>query len=69
MIEYRPCEKTRNEITMAKLRGMAAVRLTPIQKIEWHARAIAAEMRKLHGGEFKVAIDHHCTFAFVNRDR
>lgn len=58
MIEYTPCEKTRNDITMAGLRAMAGVRLGPARNIERYADAIAAEMRRIHGGDWRVSIDH-----------
>lgn len=69
MIEYRPCEKTRNEITMANLRRMAGMRLTPVQNIERYANAIAAEMMRVHGGNWRVEMDHQIGFVLVCRSR
>lgn len=65
MIEYRPCEKTRNEITMARLRAMAGVRSSPVDNIQRYANAIAAEMGQVHGGVWKVLIDHQRRAVFV----
>jgi hypothetical protein len=65
VIEYRPCEKTRNEITLARLRMMAEERLSPTQNIERYADAIAAAMAKVHGGDFQVRIDHQIGYVLV----
>lgn len=58
VIEYRPCEKTRNEITMARLRALTAEHLSPAKNIERYADAIAFEMERIHGGGWQVRIDH-----------
>lgn len=61
MIHYMPLEKTRGEATLERLRALAANAWSlddPAIRIERDAASIAKEMAKLHGGKWRVQIDH-----------
>lgn len=70
VIEYRPCGKTRNEVTMARLRAMAAssssVRLA--DQIQKYADRIAEAMEALHGAPCHVRIGDDFSFILLIRD-
>lgn len=66
MIHYQPCEVTRNEIAMAKLRGFAAG--APVEtyvKVKMLTAEIAALMALIHGGDWMMEIDHQRPFVMV----
>lgn len=61
MIHYMPLEKTRGEATIERLRALAVNAWSledPVLRIEREAASIAREMAKLHGGRWRVQIDH-----------
>lgn len=60
MIQYMPLEKTRREETLGRLRDLASgIWLKdPAQRIERDAASIASAMRSIHGGEWRIEIDH-----------
>jgi hypothetical protein len=68
--QIKPRNQTRNQRTLAKLRGMAAVTTAaaPIQKIQNLAEALGVEMRKAHGGTWSIDIDHDDCFVLISRD-
>lgn len=61
--------KTRNETTLAELRDMAGCELTldPPAKVRKYADAIAAEMARIHGGGWRVQVDHLAGLVMVVR--
>lgn len=60
MIHYMPLEKTRGEASLEKLRALAANAwsLDPANRIKRDAASIATAMKAIHGGEWRVQIDH-----------
>jgi hypothetical protein len=38
-------------------------------EIEADARRLAEKMRRIHGGNYKIKVDHDCGFVFINRQR
>lgn len=60
MIHYMPSEKTRGEEALTKLRAIAmgVWSLDPAMRIERDAASIASAMTMIHGGDWRVEIDH-----------
>lgn len=60
MIHYMPREKTRGEDALQTLRAMAfgIWPLDPALRIERDAASIASAMATIHGGAWRVEIDH-----------
>lgn len=60
MIQYSTREKTRSEETLQRLRDMACGiwPMDPAKRIERDAASIANAMASIHGGEWRVQIDH-----------
>lgn len=69
MIQYMPRDKTRGEDTLEKLRAIAAGvwPLDPAIRIERDAASIASAMAMIHGGEWRVQIDHLAGIVLVVR--
>lgn len=70
MIHYMPCEKTRGEEALDRLRAIAAGvwPLDPAMRIERDAASIASAMAMVHGGEWRVQIDHVAGLVLVVRN-
>lgn len=60
MIHYMPRDKTRGEEALEKLRAIAmgVWPFDPAVRIERDAASIANAMAMIHGGEWRVEIDH-----------
>lgn len=60
MIQYAQREKTRSQETLDQLLGLATGiwPMDPAQRIERDAASIASAMATLHGGQWRVQIDH-----------
>lgn len=60
MIHYMSREKTRGAETLARLRRIAegVWPLDPAMRIERDAASIANAMAMIHGGEWRIEIDH-----------
>jgi len=56
MIQYTVREKMRSDEMLAKL--LAGSKGDPGHRIHQHATAIANEMASIHGGDWRVQIDH-----------
>lgn len=69
MIHYMPLEKTRGEATLEKLRALAANAwsLDPASRIERDAASIATAMQAIHGGKWRIQIDHLAGLVLVVR--
>lgn len=67
MIIYAPCEKTRNEETVKRLKMLSSSQchLDPVRRIESASLAIAEAMTEIHGGEWRTVIDHQRRIVFV----
>lgn len=63
--QYVRHQPTRNAVTVAKLRALAEASSADPQGIARAASRIAAEMARIHGGEFRVQIDHHAKIVLV----
>lgn len=70
MIHYMPREKTRSEETLERLRAIAAGvwPLDPAMRIERDAASIATAMAMVHGGEWRVQIDHVAGIVLIVRN-
>jgi hypothetical protein len=68
MIEYGPRFATRNEEIVAELRKAAgaAAPLDPKMVIKRKAAEISTAMALLHGGDWRVEIDHRAGFVLVS---
>lgn len=66
MIQYLPREKTRNEETLQRLLELAWP-LDPAKRIERDANSIASAMRSIHGGDWRIQIDHLAGFVMIVR--
>lgn len=69
MIHYVPREKTRGEDSLKRLRAIAmgVWPLDPAMRIERDAASIASAMALIHGGEWRVQIDHLAGVVLVVR--
>jgi hypothetical protein len=69
MIHYVPRFKTRNEEIIAQLRDAAGASAPLDQEmvIKRKAAEIAIAMALLHGGDWRVQIDHQKGYLFVTR--
>lgn len=69
MIQYLPREKTRRKETLEQLLGMASGTwpMDPARRIERDAASIASAMASIHGGEWRVQIDHLAGLVLVVR--
>lgn len=69
MIQYMPLEKTRRQGTLEKLLNSAAKGWSadPMKRIQEDADAIATAMALLHGGDWRVQIDHDEGFLLIVR--
>lgn len=69
MIQYLPREKTRREETLERMLGMASSiwPMDPAKRIERDAASIATAMATIHGGEWRVQIDHLSGLVLVVR--
>ncbi|TRD03820.1 hypothetical protein FJV76_14390 [Mesorhizobium sp. WSM4303] len=69
MIQYVPGYKTRNDEIIARLRSIsgASAPLDPELAIKKKAAEIAIAMALLHGGDWRVQIDHQEGFLVVAR--
>ena len=67
MIHYVPRHKTRNEEIIAALRKAAGVsdQVNPELAIKKKAADLAIAMALLHGGDWRVEIDHQAGFVLV----
>jgi hypothetical protein len=67
MIHYVPRYKTRNEEIVAELRSFAGASapLDPEMVIKRKAAEIAIAMALLHGGDWRVEVDHQAGFVLV----
>lgn len=66
MIQYSPREKTRSEDTLERLLDLAWP-MDPAKRIERDANSIAMAMRSIHGGEWRIQIDHLAGLVMVVR--
>lgn len=68
-IEFRPKYATRNDEIVAGLRDAAGAvaPLDPVMVIKRKTAEIATAMALLHGGDWRVQIDHERGFVFVTR--
>lgn len=69
IIEYITREKTRSEETLQSLRDLASGiwPMDPAKRIERDAASIANAMASIHGGEWRVQIDHLAGLVLVVR--
>ena len=69
MIRVKSRYKTRNEQIVADLRNAAGVGppIDPEMKVKRLTAEVAIEMALLHGGEWRVRIDHQEGFVMVAR--
>ncbi|WP_181175441.1 hypothetical protein [Mesorhizobium sp. B1-1-4] len=67
MIEYQPRYQTRTDEIVAELRKAAgaAAPLDPMMVIKRKAAEIATAMALVHGGDWRVEIDHQVGFVLV----
>lgn len=65
MIQYVPGSKTRNEEAIDELIASTSWTVDPAIRIKKAADTIAGAMALLHGGEWRVQIDHDRGFVFV----
>lgn len=70
MIEYLPRDKTRSEEAVKKLRYLATAtgKIAMATQIERNAALIASAMALLHGGEWRVQIDHQAGLVMIVRN-
>lgn len=66
MIQYSTREKTRSEETLQRLLDLAWP-MDPAKRIERDASSIANSMRSIHGGEWRVQIDHLAGLVMIVR--
>ena len=67
--QIRRREPISNDSTMKKLKELAGAGvIDPSTTINRCAARIAAEMAKIHGGDYRVQIDHQCHFVLVIRN-
>ena len=69
VIEYQPRYRTRNEEIVAELRlsAGAGAPLDPRMTIKRKAAEIATAMALLHGGDWRVVVDHQTPMVLVRR--
>jgi hypothetical protein len=70
VIQYLPRDATRNEETLEKLRDMATSGswpMDPAKRVEQAALSIATAMSTIHGGQWRVQIDHLAGLVVVVR--
>lgn len=68
MIHYMPHEKTRRAETLAKLLGSSSCPMTdPAMRIERDAASIASAMAMIHGGQWRIQIDHQLGYVVVKQ--
>lgn len=68
MITYEPCERTRNEDTIQALREITGIwPLSPASRVETAAAVIISAMTEIHGGEWRMQIDHQAGLVMVVR--
>ena len=62
-------ERTRNEETLEKLRELAGgyQPVDPAKRVERQAQLIAADMQAIHGGQWRIQIDHLAGVVMVVR--
>lgn len=67
MIHFVPRYKTRNEEIIAELRRAAgaSVQINPETMINRKAAELAIAMALLHGGDWRVEVDHQAGFVLV----
>lgn len=65
--QFKPRYKTRNEEIIAKLRDAAGASppIDPYIKIKRLAAEVATAMALLHGGDWRVEIDHQTDFVLI----
>lgn len=66
MIQYSPREKTRSEETLQQLLNLGWP-LDPAKTIQKDAASIANAMRSIHGGDWRIQIDHQGGFVMIVR--
>jgi len=68
MIEYMPREKTRNADTIKRLARSSAMRpLDAASRVQRDAGSIAIAMQEIHGGRWRVQIDHLAGLVMIVR--
>lgn len=66
-IKYRSRYRTKNEEIVAGLREIAGASppIDPKMKVKRHAAEISTAMALLHGGDWRVVVDHQQGFVLI----
>lgn len=66
-IKYRSRYRTKNEEIVAQLReaAQAGPPIDPKMKVKRHAAEISTAMALLHGGDWRVVVDHQQGFVLI----